>query len=127
MCGGLHSSPRHLRIIALSRERYAARKEAVETYLSAAVTPIPPEEPVRERPSQREKPERRATPVTVPSEPTPAKPESRLRATPAEPPLGRGGQQHKYLQQLIKRWAESKGYRATIEKQILDGRRKVSA
>jgi len=35
--------------------------------------------------------------------------------------LGRGGQQHKYLQQLIKRWAESKGYRAIIEKQILDG------
>ena len=39
----------------------------------------------------------------------------------ATTPLGRGGPQHKYLQELIKRWAESKGYRATIEKQILDG------
>jgi hypothetical protein len=39
--------------------------------------------------------------------------------TPA--PLGRGGGQHKYLQQLIKRMGEAKGYRATIEKQILGG------
>jgi hypothetical protein len=35
--------------------------------------------------------------------------------------LGRGGSQHKYLQELVKRWAEGHGYRATIEKQILDG------
>lgn len=42
-------------------------------------------------------------------------------ALAAVPPLGRGGAQHKYLQNLIKRWAVSKGYRATIEQQILDG------
>jgi hypothetical protein len=40
-------------------------------------------------------------------------------AAPA--PLGRGGPQHRYLQELIKRWAEARGYRATIEQQILDG------
>jgi hypothetical protein len=34
---------------------------------------------------------------------------------------GRGGPQHKYLQELIRRWALGKGYRTTIEKQILDG------
>jgi hypothetical protein len=34
---------------------------------------------------------------------------------------GRGGPQHKYLQGLIRRWAEAKGWRATIEKSILDG------
>jgi excisionase family DNA binding protein len=34
---------------------------------------------------------------------------------------GRGGEQHKYLQQLIKRWAEGRGYEVTIEKPILDG------
>ena len=34
---------------------------------------------------------------------------------------GRGGQQHKYLQQLIKRWAENRGYTVTIEKPILGG------
>lgn len=35
--------------------------------------------------------------------------------------LGRGGRQHKYLQELIKRWADANGWRATIEKPILDG------
>lgn len=37
------------------------------------------------------------------------------------PSLGRGGAQHKYLQQLLKRWGEEKGYRATIEKPVLGG------
>ena len=39
---------------------------------------------------------------------------------PAQP-LGRGGQQHKYLQQLIKRLAEDKGYRVIIEDPVLAG------
>jgi hypothetical protein len=34
---------------------------------------------------------------------------------------GKGGQQHKYLQQLIKRWGEERGYKSTIEKQIVGG------
>jgi excisionase family DNA binding protein len=34
---------------------------------------------------------------------------------------GRGGDQHKYLQQLIKRWAEGRGYQVTLEKPVLDG------
>lgn len=41
---------------------------------------------------------------------------------PQEPVLlGRGGAQHKYLQQLIKKWAEGRGYLATIEKEVLGG------
>jgi hypothetical protein len=35
--------------------------------------------------------------------------------------LGRGGAQHKYLQELVKRFAEAKGYRATIEKPTPEG------
>lgn len=35
--------------------------------------------------------------------------------------LGRGGQQHKYLQQLIKRLAEDKGYRVIVEEPVLSG------
>jgi hypothetical protein len=34
---------------------------------------------------------------------------------------GRGGQQHKYLQHLLKQLAEERGFRATIEETILDG------
>lgn len=37
------------------------------------------------------------------------------------PLLGRGGQDHKNLQQFFKQLAESKGYLATIEKPVLDG------
>lgn len=37
------------------------------------------------------------------------------------PALGRGGQQHKYLQNLIKRLAEEKGYRVIIEQPVLSG------
>lgn len=35
--------------------------------------------------------------------------------------MGRGGPEHRYLQQLIKQWGDGMGYRATIEKPILDG------
>lgn len=40
-------------------------------------------------------------------------------------PLGRGGPQHKYLQQLIKRLAEEKGYKVTIEKAVKDAQGQV--
>jgi hypothetical protein len=43
----------------------------------------------------------------------------RDRAMAATP--GRGGPQHKYLQSLIKRAAEDRGLRATVEKTVLDG------
>lgn len=35
--------------------------------------------------------------------------------------LGRGGRQHKYLQQLFKQAAKERGFRAVIEERILDG------
>ncbi|MBW8878417.1 MAG: type IV secretion system DNA-binding domain-containing protein [Acidobacteria bacterium] len=63
------------------------------------------------------------TPPTVVPPPPPPK-----RATREEvpvPPLGRGGPEHQYLQDLVKRWAESHGYRATIEEEIPGGRGKV--
>ena len=40
-------------------------------------------------------------------------------------PLGRGGQQHTYLQQLIKLAAQERGYLAVIEESVLDGTGKV--
>lgn len=74
-----------------------AREEALGV---AEESPVPASEPA---------------PTPAP-QPRPAKPRP---ATP--PPLGRGGHQHKYLQNLIKRWAEGMGWKATIEQQILDG------
>ncbi len=40
-------------------------------------------------------------------------------------PLGRGGAEHKYLQHLIKRLAEERGFRATIEDTAGDGKADV--
>lgn len=54
------------------------------------------------------------------------RPEGRAKRAPTKPVSpGRGGTEHKYLQQLIKQWAEGLGWKATIEKSILDGQGSV--
>jgi hypothetical protein len=59
-----------------------------------------------------------AEPIPI-SKPEPPK----KKPKPKEPPLlGKGGQQHKYLQQIVKRMAEEKGFKATIEKSVLGGK-----
>ncbi len=104
---------RRERIVAHSREKYAARREEVEVLLATgrAVAPAAPVQAEQPRPRR--------------PEPAPRPPVIHLAGVegpaPTAPAAGRGGQQHQYLQQLIKRWAESKGWRAAIEQQILDG------
>ena len=64
-------------------------------------------------------------PAHAPQAPLPAA----LPTTRPRPPMqrkddaapGRGGAQHKYLQELVKRFAEAQGYRATIEKPTARG------
>jgi hypothetical protein len=51
----------------------------------------------------------------------PAPPGARVKLPSAPPSSGRGGPQHKYIQELVRRWASSRGYKTTIEKEILDG------
>jgi hypothetical protein len=119
---------RRERVIVLSREQYAGRKSDVEALLAQAILPGSRGVPATDV-SPRTASPIRATLSSVPhpeaSEPPPPAPRPRQvpqqDAPAAVPPLGRGGAQHKYLQNLIKRWAVSKGYRATIEQQILDG------
>lgn len=79
-----------------------------------------------------------STPKAVAPEAAPA------RASPTPPPLidppapvrsaealqeprrpGKGGPEHTYLQELIKRWAEERGFRAAVEEQIEGGRASV--
>lgn len=56
---------------------------------------------------------------------TPQKPKTK-RPEPLDlPELGRGGAEHKYLQHLIKRLAEERGFRAVIEDAAGDGRADV--
>lgn len=111
------------RIVALSRQRYAARRSEIEPEVlaksavplaAARVTPTlqEAEAPVRRMALQR-------------SEATASDLEERPRPRVEIGTAGRGGHQHKYLQQLMKQVAEERGYRATIEESLPDGSGRV--
>jgi hypothetical protein len=118
---------RQEQIVAFSRNAYASRREEVEKllFIEEPIKAISAEPIKREFkkpqeaaiPEQKEKPVQKEIKEAVPKKPA-AKPEVPV-SIPSTP--GRGGQQHKYLQQLIKKLAEEKGYKATIEKEILGG------
>jgi hypothetical protein len=75
-------------------------------------------------PAQVPEPDHEVAPPAA--EPPKALPPRKARAIAAPPPaLGRGGKQHKYLQNLLKEFAISKGYHAVIEEPILDGAGRV--
>lgn len=71
----------------------------------------PPEEPV-----ESAAPAVPVPPVAAPAPPPPVRPRPTIPVTP-----GRGGQQHKYLQTLVKRFGEDRGFKSTIEQPVLDG------
>ena len=116
-------------LVALSRSKYARKRTEVEAELAQArpieVFPQPSEKPKAERRVSDALPRTPTPERPVPSRlpvPEPIEVETAEQGFKLPPPLlGRGGAQHKYLQQLIKRWGEDKGYRATVEKQILGG------
>jgi excisionase family DNA binding protein len=105
---------RRERIVASSRERYATKREEVEAMMRARHTPSDMEAESRSRKSGV-----RGEAAGPSGEPTLERPEEKLPRALQTP--GRGGEHHKYLQQLVKRWAEARGYSVTIEKPILDG------
>jgi Helicase HerA, central domain/TraM recognition site of TraD and TraG len=105
------------RLIALSRQKYASARAQVE----AAQLPEPqgvqaPSPPVTKQPTKV--PKHEAVTTASPIVPTPVAAEA---PRPPEQAVGRGGAQHKYLQHLIKRFAEDKGWRVTIEKPVMKG------
>jgi DNA helicase HerA-like ATPase len=71
-----------------------------------------PREPQATDPPPRPKPPPKAS--AQPAQRIPVKREE-------DPTLGRGGAQHKYLQELVKRFGDAQGYRATIEKPTPSG------
>jgi Type IV secretion-system coupling protein DNA-binding domain len=99
-------------ITARSRERHAVRREEPRRAELAREGPPPP---VASR-EPRQAPEAAST---APPSPPPAR---ERRPSPTAPaPLGRGGPEHQYLQALVQRWAEAKGYRATVEEPLPSG------
>jgi hypothetical protein len=122
-------------IIALSREKYATRRSDVEAELMRArgadvAADAPKTSPTMEERLAPKKPltDPRPAPTEVygpTGKPDPVKPKRQKPTEPVAPEprsLGRGGDQHRYLQQLIKQYAEGLGYRAGIEENILGGR-----
>lgn len=107
-------------IVARTRHKYGRKREELEgdeargTARSEAEVGVESASPPKS--ARQEAVQVVPRPVTPPERPD--SPRIQVKGTPTP---GRGGAQHKYLQQLIKRWAESRGYRVTIEKPILDG------
>jgi hypothetical protein len=102
-------------ITARSRERYAVRREEPQRREPARAEPVVPAAEPGPEP-------RRPAPTTGPTAPPQPPPWRERRPSPAAPaPLGRGGPEHQYLQELVKRWGEAKGYRATVEEPLPSG------
>lgn len=123
------SHGRRERIIALSRDRYATPRSTVEEALA-----LPEASMVESRPERTAPTRSRRTTVELPDlndvrqEAAPAarvsRPVSRdeeVVPQSAAKLMGKGGQEHRYLQQLIKRWAEGMGYKADIERPLENG------
>jgi hypothetical protein len=130
------------RVIAASREKYAIPRTEVEAALRRSLEPEKGKaDDVRPAPSPRDQPPvaaSKAPPVAAKARasPTPAKqaeppaekphPDAEDPKPTAPPPdLGRGGAQHQAIQQRLKAEAESLGYRAIVEKPVLDGQGSV--
>jgi len=119
-------------LISLSRKKYGVSKEEIEAFQEKDKVWVVE----TEKPSAKE-PKKALTEDDKTNEPeTPKKAEKKKRApkkeekSPIEEKLinpeipvieGKGGTQHRYLQALIKRMAEEKGYRAIIEQPLPDG------
>jgi excisionase family DNA binding protein len=91
---------------SFSRSAYARPREEIEVLLRTVSAPV-------ETPDEESKPE----PPT--KQPTAAKPKP--ESVQPVPLPGRGGVQHKYLQSLVRKIAEDRGFEAHIEKTVLDG------
>lgn len=120
---------RRREIVAASRARYATPVEEVRGALeipsaptvAERVTPAPPRSslpsapPVPASPASAALVSPTAAPATLPT----------IKAAPPIPSapalLGRGGKEHKYLQHLVKRLAEERGFHAVIEHPVGDG------
>lgn len=100
-----------------SRERYAVPRASLAPALPPVEEQAIPEPAPPLSPPPTPKPARVERPVSAP---VPPQPEAEPPAVSVPVP-GKGGQQHKYLQEIVKRLGEERGFLAEIEKAVLDG------
>lgn len=104
---------RRERIIEASRLRYGRQHaEAAPEKQPADIDHEPEPPPSESKPRPPDSREQSAAP---------RQPQIRVKKDREQQALGRGGAQHKYLQELVKRFAEAQGYRSTIEKPTPNG------
>jgi hypothetical protein len=113
-------------IIRLSRQRYAVARSAVEAELAKTYAGTRDEsqllKQIELKPAAAAvEPPAITVPAPRPGGDAPATtPKKTSKIAMAEPVLpGRGGPEHKYLQQFIKQCAEGMGYRASVEETVL--------
>jgi hypothetical protein len=129
---------RRQEVITFSREKYGTPRAQVEAALLRASEPERPAEKVIPKPPTVEAkppvPDQAPATIIPPAPPPPpvvapvtTKPptvsERKAPESPAD--LGRGGAQHKAIQQRIKQVAEGLEFRSVIEKEVLDGQGSV--
>lgn len=111
-----------------SRDAFAVARDAVRQVLEAAYTEREEAEKVapKEEGTTTREPAVSATPQEerrVPREEAPPAGKKTPKSVPVTSPMpGRGGAEHKYLQHLIKRLGEERGFRGIIEEPVGDGR-----
>jgi hypothetical protein len=106
-------------IVARSRERYARPRSEIEKVLRGP-GPEDQKAPLVVEPSTPSDVRRSAPEPERPTAGRPSVEPSTSVGPPTEATRGRGGPQHKYLQELIRQWAEANGWRVTLEEPILD-------
>ena len=134
------AATRRQEVITRSREKYGTSRADVEAMLAksratppqdeprAPVTKAPVVTPVASEPVKvTEVPKPAVPPPVVPPKPPEVPPpvvlEKKMPTPPAD--LGKGGEQHKAMQQRIKEAAEALGFRSVIEKQIGESQESV--
>lgn len=118
---------RRQEIVTASREKYGMLRTDVEVMLRQAWE-VESAKPAQVKAKQQQPDEPSPSPPPVPKAPELPKvtegsndtdSEKKIVESPRD--LGRGGAQHKAIQQRIKKAAEELGFRGTIEKPVLDG------
>lgn len=114
------SRRRREKLIDLSRQKYAIPREKIASELARQKELIQKRQPPAELPKPTLEQIKEEVKQEVIAEPTLS---YRKRKAKEEVPVpeGKGGQQHKYYQHLIRQTAEACGYRAMIEQTIEDG------
>lgn len=99
------------------RRRERLREEMRERFPTPAVEEEPQAAEERLRPEAPPSEPRLAPPAAAETPYPLPKPRSQVK----EPTPGRGGAEHKYLQELVRSWGQERGFLATVEKVVLEG------